>query len=51
MEISNKQLKAKVRNLQQQLRRCKTILSNMINIINNLKDNLDIKTEIVDRLP
>ena len=50
MEISNKQLKAKVRNLQQQLRRCKTILSIMIDIINNLKDNLVIKTEIADRL-
>lgn len=50
MEISNKQLKAKVRNLQQQLRRCKTRLSNMSDIINNLKDNLVIKTEIADRL-
>ena len=50
MEISNKQLKAKVRNLQQQLRRCKTKLSNMSDIINNLQDNLVIKTEIADRL-
>ena len=50
MEISNKQLKANVRNLQQQLRRCKTKLSNMSDIINNLQDNLVIKTEIADRL-
>ena len=50
MEISNKQLKAKVRNLQQQLWRCKTRISNMSDIINNLQDDLVIKTEVADRL-
>ena len=50
MEISNKQLKAKVRNLQQQLGRCKTKISNMSDIINNLQDDLVIKTEVADRL-
>ena len=50
MEISNKQLKAKVRNLQQQFTWCKTKLSNMSDIINNLQDNLVNKTEIADRL-
>ena len=49
-EISNKQLKAKVRNLQQQLRRCKTKIANMSDIINNLQNDLIIKTEIADRL-
>ena len=50
METSNKQLKAKVRNLQQQLQRCKTKISNMSDIINNLQDDLVIKTEVADRL-
>lgn len=37
-EITNKQLKAKIRNLQQQLVRCKT------DIINNRQENLIVKT-------
>lgn len=49
-EISKKQLKAKVRNFQQQLCRCKTKLSTMSDIINNLQENLIVKTEIANRL-
>jgi TolA-binding protein len=49
-EISNKQLKSKIRNLQQQLRRCKSKIANMSDVINNLEQNLIVKTEIADRL-
>ena len=49
-EIYNKQLKSKVRNLQQQLRRCKSKIANMSDVINNLEQNLIVKTEIADRL-
>ena len=41
MEISNKQLKAKVRNLQQQLRRCKTI-----ELDKHWNDNSSIRSDL-----
>ena len=49
-EISNKQLKSKTRNLQQQLRRCKSKIANMPDVIDSLEQNLIVKTEIADRL-
>ena len=49
-EISNKQLKLKIRNLQQQLRRCKSKIANMSDVIDSLEQNLIVKTEIADRL-
>ena len=49
-EISNKQLKSKIRNLQQQLRRCKSKIANMSDVIDSLEQNLIVKTEIADRL-
>ena len=39
-----------MKNLQQQLRRCKTKMANMADVIHNLKNNLIIKSEIADRL-
>lgn len=49
-EISKRQLKSKIRNLQQQLRRCKSKIANMSDLINSLEQNLIVKTEITDRL-
>ena len=49
-EISNKQLKSKIRNLQRQLRRCKSKIANMSDVIDSLEQNLTVKTEIADRL-
>ena len=45
-EISNKKLKSKTRNLQQQLRRCKSKIANMPDVIDSLEQNLIVKTEI-----
>ncbi len=49
-EISNKQLKSKIRNLQQQLRRCKSKITKMSDVINSLEQNLIVKSDIADRL-
>ena len=49
-EISKRQLKSKIRNLQQQLRRCKSKIANMSDLITSLEQNLIVKTEIADRL-
>ncbi len=48
--LTNKALKKKVKNLQQQLRRSKKKIGNMADIINNLQDDLVIKSKIADRL-
>ena len=49
-EISNKQLKSKIRNLQQQLRQCKSKFANMSDVIDSLEQNLIVKTKFADRL-
>ena len=49
-EISKRQLKFKIRNLQQQLRQCKSEIANMSDLITSLEENLIVKTEIADRL-
>ena len=49
-QITNKKLKSKIRNLQQQLRRCKKKMKNMADIINDLQENLLIETKIADNL-
>ena len=49
-EISNKQLKSKIRNLQQQLGRCNSKIANMSDVIDSLEQSLIVKTEIVDGL-
>ena len=49
-EITNKKLKSKIRNLQQQLRRSKKKMTKMADIINNLQQNLIIKSEVADEL-
>ena len=49
-EISKSQLKSKIRNLQQQLRGCKSKIANMSDLITSLEQNLIVKTEIADRL-
>ena len=49
-EITNKKLKSKIRNLRQQLRRSKKKMTKMEDIINNLQQNLIIKSEIADEL-
>ena len=49
-EITNKKLKSKIRNLQQQLRRSKKKMTNMADIINDLQQNLIIKNEVADEL-
>jgi hypothetical protein len=48
--LTNKALKNKVKNLQRQLRRSKKKIGNMADIINNLQDDLVLKSEIADRL-
>ena len=49
-EITNKKLKSKIRNLQQQLRRSEKKMTNMADIINDLQQNLIIKYEVADEL-
>ena len=49
-EITNKKLKSKIRNLQQQLRRSKKKMTNMADIMNDLQQNLIIKNEVADEL-
>ena len=50
LENTNKKLKRKIKNLQQQLRRSKKRMATMGDIISNLKENLMVKSEIADRL-
>ena len=50
-EITNKKLKSKIRNLQQQLRRSKKKMTKIEDIINNLQQNLIIKSKIAEELP
>ena len=48
--ITNKKPKSKIRNLQQQIRRSKTKMTKMADIINDLQENLIIKGETADEL-
>ena len=50
LENTNKKLKRKIRSLQQQLRRSKKRMATMGEIIDNLKENLIVKSEIADKL-
>lgn len=49
-EISKKQLKHKIKNLQQQLRRCKKKIGNMAELIDKLQEDLIIKSNLADKL-
>ena len=49
-EITNKKLKSKIRNLQQQLRRSKKKMTKMADIINDLQQNLIINSEVAEEL-
>ncbi|CAB4022717.1 DNA transposase THAP9-like [Paramuricea clavata] len=49
-EISKKQLKHKIKNLQQQLRRCKKKIGNMAELIDKLQEELIIKSDVADKL-